>query len=64
MDISKKSAELMLDLVEIKISMMQVNDKDDAKELNYLRSCREQLLSVLHSSVKESVVKMENYKKL
>lgn len=50
MDISKKSAELMLDLVEIKLSMMQVNDRDDAKELSSLRACREELLKLIHNS--------------
>lgn len=52
MDISKKSAELMLDLVEIKLSIMQVHDRDDAKELSSLRSCREELLKIIHNSKK------------
>jgi hypothetical protein len=55
MEVSKKSAELMLDLVEIKLSMMQVNDRDDAKELSGLRSCREELLKILHNSKKGTV---------
>ncbi len=63
MEISKKSAELMLDLVEIKISMMQVHDKEDAKELNYLRSCREQILNVLRDHKYERT-KEESFKKL
>jgi hypothetical protein len=54
MEFSKKSAELMLDLVEIKLSMMQVNDRDDAKELSNLRSCREELLKLIHNSKKAS----------
>lgn len=54
MEFSKKSAELMLDLVEIKLSMMQVNDRDDAKELSNLRSCREELLKLIHNSKKGS----------
>jgi len=40
----------MLDLVEIKLSMMQVNDRDDAKELSSLRACREELLKLIHNS--------------
>jgi hypothetical protein len=63
MEISKKSAEVMLDLVEIKISMMQVHDKEDAKELNYLRSCREQLLNVVRSHKTERP-KEESFRKL
>jgi hypothetical protein len=54
MDISKKSAELMLDLVEIKLSMMQVNDRDDAKELASLRACREELLKLVHNNRKNT----------
>ncbi len=54
MEFSKKSAELMLDLVEIKLSMMQVNDRDDAKELSNLRACREELLKLIHSNKKSS----------
>lgn len=54
MEVSKKSAELMLDLVEIKLSLMQVNDRDDAKELSSLRACREELLKILHNSKKSS----------
>lgn len=52
MEISKKSAELILDLVEIKLSLMQVNDRDDAKELSNLRACREELLKIMHNSKK------------
>jgi hypothetical protein len=52
MEFSKKSAELMMDLVEIKLSMMQVNDREDARELSNLRSCREELLKIIHNSKK------------
>lgn len=62
MDISKKSAELMLDLVEIKLSIMQVNDRDDAKELASLRACREELLKVMHNS--KSKKAPESFQKL
>lgn len=54
MEFTKKSAELMLDLVEIKLSMMQVNDRDDAKELSSLRACREELLKLKHGSKKNA----------
>jgi hypothetical protein len=54
MEFTKKSAELMLDLVEIKLSMMQVNDRDDAKELTSLRACHEELLKLKQSSKKNT----------
>ncbi len=52
----------MLDLVEIKLSMMQVNDRDDAKELSSLRSCREELLKVLNGAKSSSI--MEQFQRL
>ena len=34
--------------------MMQVNDRDDAKELTSLRACREELLKLKQSSKKNT----------
>ncbi len=42
--ISQKSLEILLDLIEIKVSSLQIQDRDDAKELNKLRKCRQELL--------------------
>lgn len=46
MNISKRSVETLLDLVEIKLSSMQVLDREDARELAQLESCRRDLLSL------------------
>jgi len=46
MDISRESLEIILDLIEIKINTLQIHDKDDARELNKLRKCRQELLSL------------------
>ena len=46
MSISKRSVETLLDLVEIKLSCMQILDREDAKELAQLESCRRDLLSL------------------
>lgn len=43
MSLSKQSIETLLDLVEIKISYMDVYDRDDAKELRLLERCRNEL---------------------
>lgn len=43
---SKKSMETLLDLVEIKLSAMQISDREDAKELTQLENCRRDLLSL------------------
>jgi hypothetical protein len=46
MSISKRSVETLLDLVEIKLSSMQVLDREDARELALLESCRRDLLAM------------------
>lgn len=43
MALSKQSIETLMDLVEIKISYMDVLDRDDAKELRVLERCRDEL---------------------
>jgi hypothetical protein len=43
MALSKQSLETLMDLVEIKISYMDVLDRDDAKELRVLERCRDEL---------------------
>ncbi|HEY5210867.1 MAG TPA: hypothetical protein VIJ42_15620 [Stellaceae bacterium] len=43
MALSKQSVETLMDLVEIKISYMDVLDRDDAKELRGLERCRDEL---------------------
>jgi hypothetical protein len=46
MALSKQSIETLMDLVEIKISYMDVLDRDDAKQLRILERCREELKAV------------------
>lgn len=45
MTLSRQSVEILLDLIEIKFSAIQIQDRDDARELNKLRKCRQELLS-------------------
>ncbi len=45
MTLSRQSVEILLDLIEIKVSALQIQDRDDARELNKLRKCRQELLS-------------------
>jgi hypothetical protein len=45
MSLSRQSVEILLDLIEIKVSALQIQDRDDARELNKLRKCRQELLS-------------------
>ncbi len=43
MDLSRRSIETLIDLVEIKLGCMEVYDRDDARELNVLEACRKEL---------------------
>lgn len=54
MTLSRQSVEILLDLIEIKVGALQIQDRDDARELNKLRKCRQELLG---SNVLESVKK-------
>ena len=46
MSLSRRSIEMLLDLVEIKISYMDVADREDARDLVVLERCREELRSL------------------
>jgi len=52
---SKQSVETLLDLVEIKISYMDVLDRDDAKELRVLERCRDELKMLTGSATADVV---------
>lgn len=49
MSLTRQSLEMALDLVEIKLAALEVQDKDDARELTRLRRCRQELASELSS---------------
>jgi hypothetical protein len=46
MSLSKRSIEMLLDLVEIKLSYMDISDREDARDLQVLERCREELNAV------------------
>ena len=46
MSLSKRSIEMLLDLVEIKLSYMDISDREDARDLQILERCREELRSI------------------
>ncbi len=50
MTLSKQSIENLLDLVEIKLSCIEVIDREDARELKHLRNCRDELLGIQAST--------------
>ena len=47
MELSKKSIEALLDLVEIKLSCIQVLDREDAREVKMLQDARNELFGLL-----------------
>ncbi|HTC18578.1 MAG: hypothetical protein ABSC26_09510 [Stellaceae bacterium] len=46
MSLSKRSVEMLLDLVEIKLSYMDISDREDARDLQVLERCKEELSSL------------------
>lgn len=49
MSLSRRSIEILLDLVEIKISYMDVADRDDARDMQLLERCRAELKALERS---------------
>jgi len=54
--LSKRSVETLIDLVEIKLSCIQVFDRYDAKELAALEQARRELGDILPSRSASTVV--------
>ena len=46
MTLSKRTLETLIDLVEIKLSCVEIYDRDDARELSALEQCRSELLAL------------------
>jgi hypothetical protein len=46
MKFTRRSIEALLDLVEMKLSAMQVSDREDARELATLETARSELLAL------------------
>ena len=43
--LSKQSLDILIDLVEIKLSAILVQDKDDIREVRRLKHCRNELIA-------------------
>lgn len=43
MALSRRSIEILIDLLEIRISVLMINDQEDARELTRLKKCRDEL---------------------
>jgi hypothetical protein len=42
--LSRQSLDILIDLVEIKLSAIMILDKEDVREVEKLKSCKEELL--------------------
>jgi hypothetical protein len=55
MILSRQSLEILLDLVEMKVNALQIQDRDDARELTRLRKCRQELLLEINQAQSKRV---------
>jgi len=46
MGLSRRSIEVLLDLVEIKLSYMDISDREDVRDMKLLERCRDELRSL------------------
>ncbi len=56
MGISKRTLETLIDLVEIKLSCMEVYDREDARELANLERCLGELRTIMTGAARGSAV--------
>jgi len=47
MALSRRVVETLLDLVEIKLSYMEIHDREDSREATCLEACRQELKTLL-----------------
>lgn len=47
MTLTKRSIETLIDLVEIKLSCIEVFDREDQRELNLLETARRELMALV-----------------
>ena len=54
--LSKQSLDILIDLVEIKLSAILVQDKDDVREVKRLKNCRNELINSKKLFAKDSQI--------
>jgi hypothetical protein len=47
MILSRNSLEILLDLIEIKVSALEIEDYEDAREMTRLKRCRQEVKTTL-----------------
>ena len=58
MALSGRSLEALMDLVEIKLSCVEIFDREDAREVKILEYCREELAALRHQVGSAKVIEM------
>lgn len=58
MELSRKSIEALLDLVEIKLSCIEISDREDAREVKILQRAKQELCGLAGIEVKAEVIPM------
>lgn len=48
--ISRQSLEILIDLIEIKLSAIIIQDKDDIREVRKLKNCKNELIKAFKTS--------------
>ncbi len=56
MNLSRKCIETLIDLVEIKLSSIEVCDREDARVLAVLERCRHELMATAAQTIGSKVV--------
>jgi hypothetical protein len=54
--LSKQSLDILIDLVEIKLSAILVQDKDDIREVRKLKHCRNELIASRKTHNKTNII--------
>lgn len=63
MPLSKRSIEMLLDLVEIKLGCLEVYDREDERERAIMESCREELAEC-NALATKGVTRLEKARKV
>lgn len=58
MALSGKSLEALVDLVEIKLSCVEIFDREDAREVKVLERCRDELVALRRAGSPAKVIEM------
>ena len=53
MALTKKSIEMLIDLLDVRISSFLIQDSDDSKELTRLKKCKKELEKVIQIMIKD-----------